>query len=331
MPCDFRLEVFITVCRTGSFTRAADSLGISQPAVSQNISGLEKDLGVRLFTRSRGEVTLTSDGNLFRNYAERILYWYDSARSAFRGGKSSPVQIEVHSTSDLSSAVVPGLFSVLRHSFPDLVFVSRTFVPGSRPADTETENAVYLYSSVGIMPQYETPLSSGDVLIGTCSPVVAVSPLSRYLRDAASSGYGYARDTGPKLAVLSAGADGPLQGIAYGPGSRSSGRPLEEVLAASGLYGRIVFVSDSAEAVKQLAKSDPDAAAVLPSYCVQDELSDGRLAQLPSFQLPDIRYSVRVSMSESLRSLAVSEDILRIIREILSPDPLLHREQSSAG
>ena len=49
---DFRLKVFMAVAEYGSFTKAAESLGVSQPAVSQNIAELERNLGVRLCTYS---------------------------------------------------------------------------------------------------------------------------------------------------------------------------------------------------------------------------------------------------------------------------------------
>ncbi len=63
---DSRLKVFLAVAREGSFTIAARKLGISQPAVSQNIAELEKSLGVELFERSRGSVRLTSAGRTSR-------------------------------------------------------------------------------------------------------------------------------------------------------------------------------------------------------------------------------------------------------------------------
>lgn len=52
---DFRLKVFMAVAETGSFTKASRKLGVSQPAVSQNISSLEKETGAILFQRARGE------------------------------------------------------------------------------------------------------------------------------------------------------------------------------------------------------------------------------------------------------------------------------------
>ena len=70
---DFRLKVFLALAGEKSFTEAAKKLGISQPAVSQNIAELEKGLGVNLFQRLRGETLLSPEGEIFKRYAEKIL------------------------------------------------------------------------------------------------------------------------------------------------------------------------------------------------------------------------------------------------------------------
>ena len=80
---DFRLKVFVTVAEKGSFTAAAAELGVSQPAVSQNIAELEKLCDARLFVRSRGEVTLTDKGALLLEYARKILFWYSRIDGVF--------------------------------------------------------------------------------------------------------------------------------------------------------------------------------------------------------------------------------------------------------
>jgi len=80
---DFKLKVFIAVAQECSFTRAARKLGVSQPAVSQNIAELEKQIGVPLLLRGRSEVSLTEDGRAFREYAEQILSLYNAASCRF--------------------------------------------------------------------------------------------------------------------------------------------------------------------------------------------------------------------------------------------------------
>ena len=81
---DSRINIFMAVSEEGSFTKAAKRMGISQPAVSQNIAEIEKGVGTQLFLRSRNSVTLTPEGVRFKEYAEQILYWYKAASEAFR-------------------------------------------------------------------------------------------------------------------------------------------------------------------------------------------------------------------------------------------------------
>lgn len=83
---DTRLSIFLAVVEENSFTRAAKKLGISQPAVSQNIAELEKAVGVKLLERTRTTMSLTPDGQKFKEYAEQIMYWYKVTSDAFRGG-----------------------------------------------------------------------------------------------------------------------------------------------------------------------------------------------------------------------------------------------------
>lgn len=68
-----QLEVLATVARERSFSRAAEVLGRSQPAVSQAISRLESQLGETLFDRSSKDGTLTPAGELLLDHAHQIL------------------------------------------------------------------------------------------------------------------------------------------------------------------------------------------------------------------------------------------------------------------
>jgi len=59
---NFRLKVFRTVAEQLSFHKAAKQLFLTQPAVTLQIKALEEDLGVRLFDRAAGHVSLTTQG-----------------------------------------------------------------------------------------------------------------------------------------------------------------------------------------------------------------------------------------------------------------------------
>ena len=70
---DRRLQVFHAVARHLSFTRAADALFMTQPAVTFQVRQLEEQYNTRLFERRHGGIALTPAGELALSYAERIL------------------------------------------------------------------------------------------------------------------------------------------------------------------------------------------------------------------------------------------------------------------
>ncbi len=80
---DFRLKVFMAVVKERSFTKAAAALDISQPAVSQNISELEKSVDMKLFDRLRTEVAITPQGRIFYDFAKKILASYEDMNQIF--------------------------------------------------------------------------------------------------------------------------------------------------------------------------------------------------------------------------------------------------------
>ncbi len=69
----FQLETFLAVAHEGSFSRAAQKLFRTQPAVSQSIRKLEKELGEALFDRASRDGNLTDAGAVLRDYAEKLL------------------------------------------------------------------------------------------------------------------------------------------------------------------------------------------------------------------------------------------------------------------
>ncbi|MCW9014519.1 MAG: LysR family transcriptional regulator [Gammaproteobacteria bacterium] len=74
------LKAFLEVYRARHFGRAAKNLFISQSAVSARIKQLEDELGIRLFTRERNNIELTTAGKKFLVYAENILNTWNKAR-----------------------------------------------------------------------------------------------------------------------------------------------------------------------------------------------------------------------------------------------------------
>ena len=73
---DAKLETLLVVAEEKSFTKAASILSLTQPAVSNHISLLEKEIGVKIFFRNKGEVKITPEGEIVVKYAKRIKSLY---------------------------------------------------------------------------------------------------------------------------------------------------------------------------------------------------------------------------------------------------------------
>lgn len=132
---DFRLKVFMAVEREGNFTRAASNLGISQPAVSQNIAELEKETGTELFYRKKGSVSLTPAGTAFKEYAARILHWYSAAEEMFgQAGKlRSSAPVIIASDEFVAGSLLPKVLETMVSMNPGLSFKIVTDVSLSDP------------------------------------------------------------------------------------------------------------------------------------------------------------------------------------------------------
>ena len=91
--------------------RASKELSISQPAVSQNIAELEKQVGAVLFDRKRGEVALTAEGYVFKDYAAKILHWYDATDALFGSAGKMTVNrpVRIATTDFVATYLLPGL------------------------------------------------------------------------------------------------------------------------------------------------------------------------------------------------------------------------------
>src|SRR5687768_5735861 len=77
-----QLRAFLKVAELRSFTQAADSLYFSQPAVTQQIQALEREVGERLFRRQGRRVTLTPAGEAFYPFVSRALALLEEGQAA---------------------------------------------------------------------------------------------------------------------------------------------------------------------------------------------------------------------------------------------------------
>jgi DNA-binding transcriptional LysR family regulator len=116
-----RLLTFRAVARTGSFSRAADELALSQPAVSQQVGALERELGAALLVRGRGGAVPTEAGRLLLEHADAV-----ADRLALADVQLGALVADVRRTLRLGAfpsalaSVVPQAIAALRTLEPEL-------------------------------------------------------------------------------------------------------------------------------------------------------------------------------------------------------------------
>ena len=171
------LNVFLTVARERSFSRAAQKLFRTQPAVSITIRKLEDEVGEPLFARGARSGQLTDAGRLLLGYAERILNLRDEIRRAvddLRSGGRGELSLGVNESS--IHALLPVL-ARYRQLFPEVhLAVRRTF---SRDIPAELLNYRLDLGVASFVPQ-EPQLAS--VKIFRDELALVVSPKHRLAR-----------------------------------------------------------------------------------------------------------------------------------------------------
>ena len=85
------LRTFLRVADTGSFSAVAAELGVTQPAISRQLSGLEQQLGARLVHRSTHAVTLTEEGRDLIRSAQQLIDSAEALQQSVGRGRSKPV------------------------------------------------------------------------------------------------------------------------------------------------------------------------------------------------------------------------------------------------
>ena len=117
---DFRLKVFMAVVQERSFTKAAAVLGITQPAVSQNVADLEKMLGRKMFDRQKGSVVLTPEGEVFLIYVEKLLETCATVDDMF--AKVNPAVVKIAASEEIYAYLVGPSLEAFAKVHPDVTF-----------------------------------------------------------------------------------------------------------------------------------------------------------------------------------------------------------------
>lgn len=101
------VRTFVAAADAGQFQEAAAELAVTQQAVSKRIAALERDLGVRLFTRTARGVELTIDGQAFLPHARELLRLAERAVASVRAGRR-PLRVDIIASRGAASGLMRG-------------------------------------------------------------------------------------------------------------------------------------------------------------------------------------------------------------------------------
>jgi DNA-binding transcriptional LysR family regulator len=135
-----RIRVFRGVALAGSFTRAAESLGLSQSAISRQIGALEEDLGMPLFHRHARGLVLTEQGELLLETAHEIAAKMAAAESRLAETKDTPSgHLRINTTVGIGTVWLTSHLKELMELYPDitvsLLVIDTELDLGMREAD----------------------------------------------------------------------------------------------------------------------------------------------------------------------------------------------------
>lgn len=253
------LKILQAVAAAESYSRAAERLGISQPAVSMQVARLEEAVGVALVASRGRQVLLTEAGRVLARHAERIFQMHDEALQAmadFRGLRRGRLRLGASSTP--GAYLLPALIAAYKNENPG-VEVSLCI--------TNTQGAVRLVTEglVDLAVVGEAPAEPADADL---TPIAADT-----LAVVVAPGHRWEDRTTVSSAELAAE---PLILREQGSSTREA---LDRRLAFAGLKARVAMELGSTEAVKEAVAAGLGA-AVLSGLAVRAEVAAGRMRAL---------------------------------------------------
>lgn len=167
------LRAFVILVRTGSFTKAARELHLTQSAVSHSMKVLEQQAGCRLLDRTGKKATATEAGELLLVHAERILAEIAQARAALeRLGKWGQTRLRLGASTTATQHILPGVLNALGDKFPKCAVAIE---PGDTPEMIEALRAHRIDLAFNLEPRREEWLNFRPVFTDELQFIVSPS------------------------------------------------------------------------------------------------------------------------------------------------------------
>ena len=292
---DAKIETLLAVVEKNNFTRAAESLHLTQPAVSHHIGSLEREFGVNIFIRGKGSLKLTPEGEIVVQYAKRIKALYGKAKQVLDDEKKHMKRITIGITRTSESSMVAETLAQYGQDTPGIIItiLSNTI---NNLYDMLTNYDIDLAIVEGRIndPQMNSILLDTDYLVCVISPN---SPL-------AAKSMVTLNDIKKEKMILRLPNSGTRN--LFISHLESIHMSIDEL--------NIILEVDNIATIKDLIRKDIGISILARSACF-DELKDGKLIALPIENLSMIR-EVNVLYRKDFSHADVLQGITRIYREM---------------
>lgn len=291
-----QIEGFVEAVRSGSISRAAERLYITQPALTARLQGLEREVGCVLLERGRRGVRLTDAGRTFLPYAESGLTAFeDGLRELARGNQGRIGRLMIGASPTVAAYIMPGLLH-------DLAL--------HRPRSQVTVRSALSEEVLELVLREEV-----DVGVHRLVPHPSVSTIPLFTDElvlVASPGHRLARAGEIVMSELSTSR------LILFDRTSEYYRLTSAALRAAGIEWRGFLEVDGLDAAKRTIQQ-AGGVGLLPRAAVSDELADGRLREVKARDMPPVRWQIVASRRKD-RGLAtgLTRGFLEVLRRTYS-------------
>jgi DNA-binding transcriptional LysR family regulator len=304
-----QIEAFVEVVRRGTVSRAAEALGITQPALTASLHGLERELGQPMFARSGRGVRLTDAGRAFQPHAERALLAVADGQAAVadlvsgRAGK-----LVIGATGSVCSYVLPRVLKRLRQEHPRIELTVRT-------GHSEQVMELVLAEAVELAIVRELRHDDLEVIPLYDDELTLVTHPS----------HPFARRGSTRL------VDVVAEGLVVFDRASSYYELTQALFVVAGVPPRTIMELDNFEAAKKMLEEGLGV-ALLPKVSVARELELGQLATVPIVDAgPVHRRMVAIRRSDVGAPGGIARAFLELLQEMVASRPLAGSTNGTAG